>query len=227
MSKNWLSLLLAVPILLFSEGTQEPLSRIYAHVHIHDTTSAIREARGALLAFPESADVKRALITSLSMHGEELEALKTWHSFKDSFQDERVKRLLLEQIAWGVIHSADHSTQNLVRLYAIIGASLTRDARSLPLLLDALRGSNATLRAIAVRLSVSMRDTLLQEELLRLLQTEPNWHVRLEVIQAVGRLRLKADRGFRCVDPSRAAGGNHSPHPDARSGGAPGNRMPF
>ncbi len=191
MSKNWLSLLLAVPILLFSEGTQEPLSRIYAHVHIHDTTSAIREARGALLAFPESADVKRALITSLSMHGEELEALKTWHSFKDSFQDERVKRLLLEQIAWGVIHSADHSTQNLVRLYAIIGASLTRDARSLPLLLDALRGSNATLRAIAVRLSVSMRDTLLQEELLRLLQTEPNWHVRLEVIQAVGRLQIK------------------------------------
>ncbi len=180
-----------LPTLLCSdEDAQRSLKRIYAHVKIHDAASAIREAKLALETFPQSQDVQRALISSLCMKGEEIEALKAWNTFSESFTEEKTKNLLLENLSWGVLRRADHSSQWHVRLYALIGAALTRDARALPIILDALRGSNASLRAIAVRLSVTMRDGLLQDELLRLLNDEPNWYVRLEVIQAVGTLQM-------------------------------------
>lgn len=194
-------LFLFLPFCVCAEEDVQAFSRrIYAHVKIHDAASAIREAKLALKTFPESQEIKRALIYSLSMKGEEIEALKAWQTFSVSIEDEKTRHHLLENLAWGVLRRADHSMQSHVRIFALIGAALTHDARALPILLAALRGSDATLRAIAVHLSVSLRDGLLTDELLRLLREERNWYVRMEVIQAMGQLKLmRAKEGLKQI----------------------------
>lgn len=199
--RKWVILLLFLTGGLCAEKDEQAFSRrIYSHVKIHDAASAIREARIALKTFPKSQEIQRALIYSLSMKGEEIEALKAWQTFSPSIEDEKTRYHLLENLSWGVLRRADYSSQSQVRIFALIGAALTHDARALPILLAALRGSDATLRAIAVHLSVSLRDGLLTDELLRLLRDERNWYVRMEVIQAMGHLKLmRAKEGLKQI----------------------------
>ncbi len=202
-------LFLLLPVFLHAGADEQALSRrIYSHVKIHDAASAIREAKVALKTFPQSQEIQRALIHSLCAKGEELEALKAWKTFSESIKDEKTRHLILENLSWGVLRRAHYSAQSQVRVFALIGAALTRDARALPILLSALRGSDATLRAIAVHLSVSLRDELLTKELLRLLKDERNWYVRIEVIQAVGHMKLmRAKEGLKEIvaDPRATA----------------------
>lgn len=203
---RWFFLALLPVWLWAGRDEQEASRRIYAHVKIHDAASAIREAKLALQAFPQSIEIQRALIYSLSAKGEELEALKAWKSISGTLHDEKTRHLILENLAWGVLRRAHHSSQGQVRVFALIGAALTRDARALPILLSALRGSDATVRAIAVHLSVSLRDAVLSQELLRLLKEERNWYVRMEVIQAVGHMKLmEAKEGLKEIVASARA----------------------
>jgi HEAT repeat protein len=62
------------------------------------------------------------------------------------------------------------------------------------MLLDHLRGSNALLRSIAVKLATSYADAPFKDEIIRLLKEEKVWYVRLDVIQAAGILRLDEAR---------------------------------
>ena len=62
------------------------------------------------------------------------------------------------------------------------------------MLVNALRGSNALLRLIAVRFSAQYGDGPLQEELKRMLTEEKVWFVRLEAIRAIGQLRITSLR---------------------------------
>ncbi len=77
-----------------------------------------------------------------------------------------------------------------IRAIALLGAALTRDAKALPLILRELRGTNAHLRSLAVTLAATFGDLPLQEELARLLKEEKVWYVRLELLKAVGQLRM-------------------------------------
>jgi HEAT repeat protein len=95
----------------------------------------------------------------------------------------------LEVLAWGVLNKGQHSDQLTIKLNSLLGAAFTRDVRAVPLLLEALRGTNAMLRTVAIKLATSYGDGPLQLELGRLLREEKVWYVRLEVIQAIGALR--------------------------------------
>lgn len=106
---------------------------------------------------------------------------------KDQLQKDRYA---LEILAWGVLKKGDLSSQLNIHLSSLIGASLTRDVRAVPMLVNALRESNALLRLIAVRFTAQYGDGPLQEELKRMLTEEKVWFVRLEVIKAIGQLRI-------------------------------------
>ncbi|HAZ15137.1 MAG: hypothetical protein A2Y28_01275 [Chlamydiae bacterium GWC2_50_10] len=178
-------------------GQEEPAAlakRIYSHLFIHDPSTASELALLAIHDFPTSMEIQRLWITSLCAKGEEVAALRAWREFSGNFKEEETKHALLEELAWGVLRRAENSSQWMIQFYALMGAAFTRDARAIPLLLRGLRDSNATVRALAVRLSISMRDALLQEELLRLLDEEGEWYVRLEVIRAMGELQILSAR---------------------------------
>lgn len=119
-----------------------------------------------------------------------MEALSQWNGIVKQHADLARDRRSLETIAWGVINKGEHSRQMAIRLNSLIGAAMTRDAKAIPLILDALRDSNSMLRAISVSLAAEYGDLPLQEEISRLLKEETVWYVRLELIKAIGRLRM-------------------------------------
>ena len=77
----------------------------------------------------------------------------------------------------------------------MLGAAFTRDAKAIPIILGQMRASNALLRSIAVKMATHFGDAPLKEEMARLLKEEKVWYVRLEVIQALGKLHMHAYKG--------------------------------
>lgn len=151
----------------------------------------MKEAEKLLESYPESRQLKLAYIQALAEKGDETKVLQIWNKEKSELQKDRHA---LEILAWGVLKKGDLSSQVNIHLNALIGAALTRDVRAVPMLVDAMRGTNALLRMIAVKFTASYGDGPLQEELKRLLAEEKVWFVRLEVIRTIGALRIASLR---------------------------------
>lgn len=169
---------------------QAAVKRVYGHLLIRDRISALLEAKQALELFPESKSLQTSYIRALCENGNEIEAWQQWDKNVKLFQDPQPDRHLLEILAWGVLNKGDASTQLSIRLTSLLGAAFTHDAKAVPLLVAQLRSSNAMLRSIAVKLSASYGDAPLRDEIARLLKEEKVWYVRLDVIQAIGHLRI-------------------------------------
>lgn len=189
----WSSNLLSQEGASFSE--ELATKRIYSHLLIHDPYSAVLEARHFLNIFPHSKSLQQALIRALSEKGDEVEALMEWKKAVEHFQVPADDRTLLEVLAWGVLNKGEYSSQLLIRMNALIGACFTHDARAIPLLLRTLSDTNSLVRSVAVRLCANFGDTPLQDKLGHLLKEEKVWYVRLEVIHAIGALRMLDMRG--------------------------------
>ena len=166
---------------------EQTLRRVSAHLTLEDFRSAIEEAKTGLKQTPESKALQVALIRALCAGGDEIEALEEW---KKSEVELSADRTALEMVAWGVLNKGEKSNQLNIKAIALLGAALTRDAKALPLILRELRGTNAHLRSLAVSLAATFGDLPLQEELLLLLKEEKVWYVRLELLKAVGQLRM-------------------------------------
>ncbi len=175
---------------LRSAAEQKIIKNVYAHLLIHDASSAVQCARRGIDAYPECHALRYALIRALSEQGEELQALDEWKQLSTG----QNSRHLLEVLSWGVLRKGERSSQLVIRINALLGASFTRDARAVPLLIEEMRSSNALLRSLAIHMAANFGDTPLQEELARLLKEEKVWHVKLEVIKAVGQLRMLRTR---------------------------------
>ncbi len=175
---------------------EEYKKRVYAHLLISDRNSAVTEAERGLKMFPESKALQHAYIRALCEKGDETEAMEQWAETSIKFHSEKIDRQMLEVLAWGVLNKGESSVQLSIRLNSMLGAAFTRDAKAIPMLLAQMRASNAMIRSIAVKLAVSYADAPLKDEIARLLKEETVWYVRLDVIQAIGALRmreLKAD----------------------------------
>ncbi len=187
-----------MPVWVLSTDSSEEVAvrRIHDHLLIHDSGSAVKEGSYFVAKYPQSTKVHTAYLEALCRKGEEIEAFQQYSFLFKEEKNEEQKRLISEYLAWGVLDKGENSPLLLIRLYSLLGAAFTQDARALPILLKEMRGSNAFLRSLAVKLSVNYGDEPLQEELLRLLKEEKVWFVRLEVIQAVGALRIKQARSY-------------------------------
>lgn len=169
--------------------------RIHTHLLIDDPHTAIEEAKEFLGQYPDSKALRLALIKALCLAGSEVEALGEWEKLTNTHEDLLQDRVALETLAWGVLNKGGASDQLVVRVNALLGASMTRDAKAIPLILSALRDSNSLLRSIAVGLAAQYADLPIQQEIARLLKQEEVWYVRLELIKAVGALRMKETKG--------------------------------
>ncbi len=170
---------------------ENSMKRVRRHLLIQDMDSAVKEAKDYIEKYPDSLELQTVYLEALCQKGEEVEAFEQFSSLWKKEQDKVDHRLVSEWLAWGVLSKGEESALPMVRLYSLLGAAFTQDARALPILLKELRGTNAFLRSLAVKLSLNYGDEPLQRELLRLLKEETVWFVRLEVIRAVGVLRIK------------------------------------
>lgn len=177
--------------LLLTFQIPEGVRRVHAHLLIEDLPSALTEAQDLVSQYPDSFLAGKTLIEALAANGFEEQALDLWNRWTLDQPDLLYDRHLLEEISWSVLKKGVQSTQYGVRLAATIGAFLTRDTRAIPVLLKMMRDGNAVIRSIAVQMAGAYRDAPLKEEISRLMSEEKVWVVRLEVIKAIGALKMK------------------------------------
>jgi HEAT repeat protein len=170
---------------------ENAIRRVHGHLLIKDLSSAVKEARQFILQYPTSVKLHMTCLEALCQKGEEVEAFQQLSTLRSMQQENLDLRVVSEWLAWGVLSKGEESPLLMTRLYSLLGAGFTQDARAIPILLKEMRGSNAFLRSLAIRLSVNYGDAPLKEELLRLLKEEKMWFVRLEVMKAVGVLKIK------------------------------------
>mgnify|MGYP001225709633 CR=1 FL=1 len=181
--------LLLIPELVFSNYDENyEVKRIHAHLLIRDYSTATRECEKALLHFPESKDLQRALILALAESGKDEEAIVKWKEWRK--KTEKEDHDLLETIAWGILNRTENSPQFAINTTSLLSAFFTQDVRAVKILKTFVNSQNAILRAGAVQLSASYHDATLIQEIKRLLQEEKIWFVRHEVIKALGNMQI-------------------------------------
>jgi HEAT repeat protein len=186
-----LFLLAALAPALFPYTETEGVRRVQSHLLLEDVPAALEESQALVYQYPESELVISSYIQALAMAGREADALSQWHALALKNPDLLANRHLLEELSWGVLKKGLDSTQNGVRFASLIGAYLTHDVRTVPILLKMMRDSNAVIRSVAVQMASSYQDAPLKDEIIRLMHEEKVWVVRLEVIKAAGALRIK------------------------------------
>ncbi|MEI8366441.1 MAG: HEAT repeat domain-containing protein [Parachlamydiaceae bacterium] len=177
-------------------GIEEPPTparinkRVNSHVVIGDYTAACDEAAAGLQRYPHSKLVWEAYLRALATAGDEKNMMSQWKVFVGIFPEEKDNREMLECMAWAVINKGFCSSTPIIRIIAMLGAFFSQDAKGVAILREGLKDNNSLMRAAAVKLSSHLFDATLQEEMLKMLRTEKVWKVRLEVIHAMGKLRV-------------------------------------
>lgn len=187
---------IALNALFFTASAESALSpeqlekRAHAHLIIEDYPSACNEALLSVYQYPDSKTVWLSYLHTLAKAGDEKAMMSNWKLFTAKFPEEKNNRNILEDFAWAVIDKGFRSSSPQIRVLALLGAFFSQDAKGVILLQQGFKDENSFIRAAAAKLSAHLMDASLQEELLRLLRTEKSWKVRLEVIRAIGELRV-------------------------------------
>ena len=153
---------------------------------MRDYQSALEECKEGLLVYPKSDSLKRAYVCALAEGGREAEAILRW----EGWGEKEVDRDILERLAWGVLHRFEDSHQLDMSIATLLGAFYTQDVRSVQMLKNCMCSSDAFLRATAVGLASYYQDEVLIDQVKRLFESEKVLYVRLEVIKALGLMRV-------------------------------------
>lgn len=208
MSRKRLLLLLVLSIsqlltdahaLVAKQADELTVQRAHAHLLLKDPQAALSELHSALGEYPQSKSLRRAQIEGLAALGDSAAILRAWNGYCKDFPQEKIDRELLEIICWGIINKGARSPALATRAMALVGAYLGNDARGVAILAKGLRSTNALLRSMTVEIVSSMRDDRLRDEITRMLSEEPVWSIRLEVIRAVGKMKIRGQ-----IDPLEA-----------------------
>jgi HEAT repeat protein len=167
----------------------EIFHRIQSHLIIEDYNSAKEEAEKYLLINPDSNKVLKIYAKAVAASNNDQLALKVLNQIKKDSPDENI-RDIIEEIGWSILKKGVQSSQYSLRLAALIGAYSTKDAKALPIILTGLNDSHCLIRSIAVQLACEFSDQPLKNKILELFDKEKIWLVRLELIKAVGKMRL-------------------------------------
>lgn len=190
-----LSLLVSLFILCHvqcrAQSSEETALRtIRSHIIINDGATASRVAWQALQENPGSKALWISYIKALSKAGDEPTLIETFRHFVKAFPEEKTNKEVLEEVSWGIIEKSYHSSSPIVRLMSILGAFFSQDARGIILLRKALHDENSLIRGAVLKLSSHLKDSSMQDEVMRLLLTEPVWKVRVEAIRAAGAMQM-------------------------------------
>lgn len=190
----FLSLLaFAVMWIPYLEAISEPdqlARRIQAHLTISDSAAAVEEAQQALSVYPREASLHEGLIRALARLGSEKELLKAWDVYVQLFPRQASNRELIEEMAWGILNKASHSSSLVMRQMALLAAFFSQEAKGVSILYQAMHDPNYAIRAVAVKLASHFRDQKLLEEVVRLFKEEKVWVVRQKVLEAVGKMKV-------------------------------------
>ncbi len=165
------------------------LDKINSHILIEDYSTALENARSSLDKYSSSNKLKFKYIECLALNGEELKAIKELKKLKED-EYKYLSSDTLENISWAILNKASKSTQYTTRLTTLIGVHLTGDVRAIKILNESMKDTNAIIRSVSLQLSSSYMDRPLKEMVNELFLNEKLWLVRLEVIKAIGKMKI-------------------------------------
>ncbi len=164
--------------------------RVFAHLLLKDYRGAYQEVQQGMIAYPDSRKLHAYKIKVLAAIGDDQGLLHAWEQYAKINPEACKDRLALEALAWGYIEKASHSQSPLARVMAMIAACLSNSARGVAKLEESMEDTNAIIRALAVKFSGKMQDERLRDRVKKMYRTETAWNVRLELVGAVGALKI-------------------------------------
>lgn len=166
--------------------------QIIAYYQIQDFASALKliNLKDQNL---DSTLLKVELLTKLGMTDQALLLLKEKAVFLDPKKKENF--LTLENLSWSILSNQNKASEQ-VQIAALVGAFFTQDAKAAILLKNSLYSSNYKMRAIAATFVSHFRDPFLIEALLSRLKEEKQFDVKIELIRACGKLKLKESANY-------------------------------
>lgn len=181
--------------LAFALPQQEECRRIENRIVVKDYKGASDEAKKLVEAYPDSLAVQEVAVKAFSLEGREKEALEAFHRWQ-ALSNEPPPRHLYEDLAWGVIAKGEKSDSPMIRLIATLAAFRGQDAKGVRLIERRLSDSNAVVRLAAAEVASQLPDNSLQVKVKERLEKETDWEIKLLLIQAVGRMKMKAMKPF-------------------------------
>lgn len=169
----------------------EQLHKVESSLIVKDNQKAVNLAEELVEQYPEAIESKLMLIKAFCQKGDEIPALNLYLKEESALTKKKWDRLALEMIAWAVLNKTQDSPHLPILMNALYGISLTHDCYAIPFLLKQLNHSSSLVRALAVKMCSSYGDSPLKKQLFLMLKEEKVWYVRLEVLQAVGDLKIK------------------------------------
>jgi HEAT repeat protein len=173
-----------------AHGETDTLRRVFNHLILGDTSSAVAEGKAYLEAHPGEIEAYFLYLRSLAELGDETEMLRIWEEFHVLFPSAALQTDILEAMAWGILKKGHKASGQSTRLVALIGAALTHDSRAIALLKEGLRDRNALIRTVAVELATFYRNEALKQEIRTLFFEERNGSVREKVLESIGALNV-------------------------------------
>lgn len=181
----FLSLLL--PFLAFL-SPDRVIGQVEQHLLLHNPSKAVQIAKEAHAERPLHPGLHQVLLKSYASAGYEREMMQEWRHFSSLHPEKAYAKELLEPMLWGIVQAGVQSGSVRNRLYALIGAAITKDAYAVPLLLEGLEDPDSRLRAVSVELATAYRDSVLKKKIGERLLEEKVLEVRLFLTEAVGKL---------------------------------------
>jgi HEAT repeat protein len=175
----------------FFYGNESYIRKIQSHMILCDYMSAIEECKEALIKNPDNKQINALYVKALAFNEEERKAIDHLENFLEKYKLDNFSKNLIEDVSWRVLLKGISSDHNFIKFISLIGVGITNDARAVDVLISMLRDSNAVLRSIAVQFACNYRDYPLKKEIMRLFKEERVWFVKLEIIKAIGLLKIE------------------------------------
>lgn len=172
---------------------KEFISKISSLMTVEDHAGARRVSFLTHELYPDSKNVLSLYIRALANEGLLKEALSHLPVIA-SDQDVRQYFSVLESLGWNFL-THEEGISSVSNIASLLGAYRTRDARCVHLLLKKLNSTNAYDRHLAVKLCMAYSDLPLQRKIQEMLDTEKNYFVKLMLIEAVGKMKIKSCEG--------------------------------
>lgn len=180
--------LISVGVLHATSHEEDILAKSRAYLALQDPKEALKLLQEQGTQAAHSPSFWKQYIRTLAQAGRSQEATELLFQYQ---QDEQVFDWdLAEQVAWGQVQEATHSSQLPCRLQALLAAHFSRKIEGVRLLLEGMRSSNILVRTLAIHLAAELQDRCLVEEVALLFRKEKNTKVRRELIRAIGKMKI-------------------------------------
>jgi HEAT repeat protein len=178
---------IASVLLLGALTEQDVADRAALHLAMKNPHGALEELETHEHEFQQSTLLLKQKIRSYAALERESDLMQAFTKLEQKNQttNEQFDEQLLEEVAWSIIRKQAVAPSSHMRIEAIMTALFTQDARSVPLIAQALQDTSMDVRLCALDCAKSLKDASIQKLVIECARSDPSAHVRTEAINTL------------------------------------------